>query len=297
MIHWLKYKKIYFAISGLLVAASIFSIAVYGFNPGIDFTGGSLVEIRNEKGEIRDKKVKEVFAEEKIEIEAVQKTEDKGIVIKTYFIPQDKAEKIKQLLEATPSTYNINRFENVGPTLGKELLTKTLKAAILAVLGMLFYIAWAFKNIRFGAAAVLALLHDTIILLGSFAFLGHFLGVEVDALFVTAVLTSMSFSVHDTVVVFNKIREKPQYLFNKQKQKQKGDEFEKSADIALTETMVRSINNSLTIAFMLLALFLLGGENIRWFIAALFVGTILGTYSSPFVAVPILSLLQKKHSN
>ncbi|MDQ5981441.1 MAG: preprotein translocase subunit SecF [Patescibacteria group bacterium] len=145
------------------------------------------------------------------------------------------------------------------------------------------YVAYQFKDKKYGIAAILAVVHDTIILLGSFAIFGKFLGVEVDTLFVTAVLTTLSFSVHDTIVVFDRIRENLR--------KNTGHSLESIIDTSILTTLPRSLNNSLTIIFMLTCLFLFGGITIKWFVVALLIGTILGTYSSPFVASPLLYLL------
>jgi preprotein translocase subunit SecF len=150
---------------------------------------------------------------------------------------------------------------------------------IISAGGILLWIAYQFKSIKFGIAATLATLHDTLVLLGMFSLLGHFFGAEIDFLFVTAALTILSFSVHDTIVVFDRLREQ---------RKKIGGDLKDLANTALTETMVRSLNNSFTIIFMLVALILMGGESIKWFAVALLVGTASGTYSSPFVAVPIL---------
>ena len=139
--------------------------------------------------------------------------------------------------------------------------------------------AYQFKSIKFGISATLATLHDSLVLLGMFSLFGHFFGAEVDFLFVTAMLTILSFSVHDTIVVYDRIRES---------QKKFSGNIYELANKALSETMVRSLNNSFTIMFMLIALILMGGETVKWFSVALLVGTISGTYSSPFVAVPIL---------
>jgi preprotein translocase subunit SecF len=158
-------------------------------------------------------------------------------------------------------------------------------AAILAASAILGYVAYAFKNIRFGVAAVVALLHDLLVVLGSFSLFGHFFGVEVDTLFVTAFLTTMSFSVHDTIVVFDRIRE-----YTK---RDRSRSFEEISDIAVTETMNRSLTNSFTIIFMLVALVLMGGDTTKWFVVALLIGTVSGTYSSPFVATPVLLLWHK----
>jgi len=178
------------------------------------------------------------------------------------------------------------KFETVGPVIGAETIKKTMIAAILAIMGILIYMSFSFKGFNYAVSAIVALIHDLLVVVGSYSLMSHFLGVELDTLFVTAVLTTMSFSVHDTIVIFDKIRE----YFNIEG---KAD-IEYFANKALTETMVRSINNSMTIVFMLLALTLLGGAMIRFFILTLLIGTITGTYSSPFVATPILVWLEKR---
>jgi preprotein translocase subunit SecF len=171
------------------------------------------------------------------------------------------------------------RFEKVGPSIGPELIKKTIYAILMAALSILIWVAYQFKRTKFGTSAILAMFHDSFILIGSFSVLGHFFQAEIDFLFVTALLTTLSFSVHDTIVVFDRIREITRKY---------GGELPDVANKALTETMVRSLNNSFTIIFMLVALILLGGSSIKWFAIALLIGTILGTYSSPFVAVPLL---------
>ena len=201
-------------------------------------------------------------------------------------IKPDGSEKVagfERNVEAQASSAaTILRNETVGPVLGSELLVKAFAAAILAILCIFAYVAYAFKNIKFGLSAIVALIHDLLVVLSIFSLLGVWWGVEVDTLFVTAFLTTMSFSVHDTIVVFDRIRE-----YRRRDDKTRFDEL---ADRALTETMGRSLTNSFTIIFMLLALILMGGETVRWFVVALLVGTVSGTYSSPFVATPILLL-------
>ncbi|KKP85640.1 MAG: SecF protein [Candidatus Roizmanbacteria bacterium GW2011_GWA2_35_8] len=182
------------------------------------------------------------------------------------------------------------RSETVGPILGKETMTKTLIASLLAVLGILIYMSLAFKGFNYAFSAVLAMIHDFLVVVGCYSLMSHFYKAELDTMFVTAVLTTMSFSVHDTIVIFDKIRE---YL----RDEGRGN-IEYYANKALTETMVRSLNNSMTIVFMLLALTLMGGATIKFFIITLLIGTITGTYSSPFIATPILVWLEKKkHKN
>ena len=165
-------------------------------------------------------------------------------------------------------------------------MNKMIIASILAVMGILIYMSFAFKGVNFALAAILAMVHDFLVVIGSYSLLSHFFGAQLDTLFVTAVLTTMSFSVHDTIVIFDKIRE---YINNEGR-----GNIDYYANRALIETMVRSLNNSMTIVFMLLSLILLGGSMIRFFVMALLIGTITGTYSSPFVATPILVRLEKR---
>ena len=216
-----------------------------------------------------------------LDVASIQQSDDNLVYIRLKPQSDESVIKFQQALVGEAfSTPSIVRSETVGPTIGGELLQKAFTAAFLAVIGILLYVAYAFKSIRYGFAAVVALLHDLLVVLGCFAILGVVAKVEVDTLFVTAFLTTMSFSVHDTIVVFDRIRE---FI-------RKGDRgsFAELCDRALSETMVRSLTNSFTIIFMLLSLFLLGGETIRWFVVALLIGTVSGTYSSPFVATPVL---------
>lgn len=258
--NWMKYRLVYLGISLIFLGAGVFGLFKWGLNLAIDFTGGVVAEYQFEDGRIESFKYQNLKDEEK------QKIRD-----------EFKSRNATEL-----------RFETVGPSIGPELIKKTIYALSIATLLILIWVAIQFKSIKFGVSAILAMLHDTIILVGGFSLLGHFFGAEVDFLFVTAVLTILSFSVHDTIVVYDRIREK---------QKKEGGELLTIANSALTETMNRSLNNSFTIIFMLLSLVLLGGVTIKWFAIALLIGTIAGTYSSPFVAVPILvtwDTLQKR---
>jgi len=253
--NWMKYRYIYFSVSGILLITGIFSLFNWGLKLGIDFTGGVVAEYQLPSGEIKSEKY-------------AVKSDDETNKIR---------ENIKKL------NAKELKFEVVGPSIGPELIRKTLYALLISATLILFWVAIQFKSIKFGVSATLATLHDSLILIGSFSLLGHFLNVEIDFLFVTAVLTILSFSVHDTIVVYDRIREK-----QRKYDPSFGSDITKIANSALTETMVRSLNNSFTIIFMLLALVLMGGDSIRWFAVALLIGTISGTYSSPFVAVPLL---------
>lgn len=268
----MKYWWLYFIISLFVIVPGTYSLITSGLKPAIDFTGGTTIVWEVDTDE---SKIKDLAKEDGIEIREVMQ---KGNVWTISASPMEKEiyQKYKSQFEGVKEL----SFDAVGPALGSELIKKTVTAIALAASLILFYVAYRFKNIKFGISAILAMLHDSLVLLGVFSLLGVYLGVEVDTLFVTALLTILSFSVHDTIVVYDRIRElkkKHGYL-----------EFEEIVNRAVVETMGRSINNSLTIIFMLLAMYLLGGDTTKWFIFALLVGTISGTYSSTFTAAPIL---------
>lgn len=282
MIRWMRFKWLYFFLSALAIIPGLISLSMFGLRPSIDFVGGSLLEYRFTK-EIKPEQINDFLKEKGFEVYSIQNSGEKTYLLRMPALTKEKAEEIKNLLTAkTGSETQEIRFEVVGPTLGRELLNKTIIAIILGALFILSYVAWRFRNAKFGVCAILAMFHDTLVMLGSFSLLGHFFGVEVDTLFVTALLTVLSFSVHDTVVVYDRIRES-QKIFPKAS-------FETLANKAVTETLSRSLNNSLTIIFMLVALLLLGGTTVKWFVAALLIGTVSGTYSSTFNAVPLLVL-------
>ena len=284
--NFLRYRFLYLGLSGILVLGSILAMIGWGLKPAVDFTGGSLLEYRFENRPSTEEIKKVVENQAGAEVASVQSAGENLVIIKTSVLSPDQASKIASSLgEKFAQKVSQERFESIGPVLGKELLQKTTLAVILTAGFILLYVGWTFKNMQYGVSAILAMFHDSMILLGSFAVLGHYSGVEVDTLFVTAVLTTLSFSVHDTVVVYDRIREaRRQYP---------KVEFQEIANKAITETMGRSLNNSLTIIFMLTALWLLGGSTIQWFVVALLIGTITGTYSSPFVAVPLLLVWEK----
>jgi len=285
MINFLKYRWLYFLVSTVVIGAGLFSIVKWGFRYSIDFTGGSNFEFQMNK--VTEKsKIQKILELNKIPVVSL-KLQDKNIILRTKVLDQNKESKLKKDLEAKLKIkITVLRSETVGPILGKEAINKTLVASILAIIGILIYMSFAFKGFNFAFAAVLAMFHDLLVVIGTYSLLTHFFRAEVDTMFVTAVLTTMSFSVHDTIVIFDKIRE--------YRNEQETLEIESISNQALTETMIRSLNNSMTIVFMLLALTIMGGSTIRFFILTLLIGTITGTYSSPFVATPILVWLEKR---
>lgn len=277
---WLKYRKIYFTISGILIIVGVFSMVRWGLDLGVDFEGGTLAEYKVDQ-DISTERLTQKLEDAGIGVSGIQLIKEKQYLIRLSPLSDQDKEKLKKTIDeiAEGGGFEELRFETVGPSIGPELIKKTVYAMVLAATAILLWVAYQFKSLKFGTSAIVAMLHDTFILIGLFSLLGHFLGAEVDFLFVTALLTTLSFSVHDTIVVYDRIRES---------QRKVGKELYVLANNAVTETMVRSLNNSFTIIFMLVALILLGGTTIRWFAVALFIGTVLGTYSSPFVAVPLL---------
>ncbi len=288
MINFLKYTFVYVLISLTVIGSGIYSLHKWGVNYSIEFTGGTELSYEvNNPSNLNLAVIKRVFAKHKIRV----KIEFKGKEL--HVITKSLGEKEIMGISDEIATLNKNagiklvKWDVVGPVLGKETMEKTIAASFLAIILILTYMTFAFKNFFFALAAILAMIHDFLVTIGVYSLLCHFFGAQVDTLFVTAILTNMSFSVHDTIIIFDKIRE------------YRGmgkDVIDLYANKALTETLIRSINNSMTIIFMLLSLILLGGSTIRFFVAALLIGAITGTYSSPFVATPILVFLIKRFS-
>jgi len=282
IINWIKFKWLYFAISAMLIVISIVSLAVNGVIIGLEFRGGSELTILSQQ-DLPVDNLRESIANEEIEVVSIQRSGEEQYMFRLGQVEENQKAKIIELITSENSDAVEQSFQIVGPSIGPELIKKTFFAVAIAAITILGWVAYQFKSIKFGVSAILAMLHDSFILIGSISVFGALYGAEVDFLFITAVLTTLSFSVHDTIVVFDRIREI-----------QKGEsDITKIANQAVTETMRRSIINSLTIIFMLAALVILGGVTIRWFAVSLLVGAVLGTYSSPFVAVPLLATWEK----
>ncbi len=288
MIRFSKYLWLYALISLSVLVPGMFTLVTSGLKQGLDFSGGTLLEYQVPAG-VTEQVIEASASAQGLSVNSFQKTSSGTFILRlkesnTDLLATFSSQFAAFANPATPSAVVV-RSEIVGPVLGRELLQKALIASLLAIGGILAFVAYTFKDVKFGVAAVLALFHDLLVVIGSFALLGKYMSVEVDTLFVTAVLTTMSFSVHDTIVVFDRMRE--------MKRKGLRLSYEEMADLSLTQTMTRSLTNSLTIIFMLLALVLLGGESTRWFAVALLIGTISGTYSSPFVATPIVIVWER----
>lgn len=284
MINFMKYKWLYFLISAVVILPGVISLLLFGFNLSIDFTGGTLWEVRITGDESRavGERIEAAFSQEGMSAEA-QPSGENQFLIKTVPLDQNQRQLLAEKLETVAGKFEELRFGTLGPRLGSELLRKSAVAMVLAILVLFAYIAYRFRHWLFGAAAILAVFHDLLVLLGVFSLLGYFWQVPIDTLFVTAVLTTLSFSVHDTIVVFDRIREIRRRV---------DTSLEEAVNQAVGETLVRSLNNSLTIVFMLVALLVLGGETLKYFVLALLIGTMTGTYSSTFNAAPLLLVLR-----
>lgn len=286
MFNTLKYYKFWFTVSGLILAFGIISLALYGLRLGIDFKGGTLMELQFSQAYDLNK-VRDVLNKQNLGSYQLQTADHNDVLIKTNNLDQAQHVAIESQLVRQVGAFKEVQFQAIGPVIGSELKKDAVYQLILVSIGIVIYIGYAFRRVskpvtswRFGWSAVIALFHDLLFVLGIFSLLGHFKGVEVDSLFVTAMLTVLGFSVHDTIVVFDRIRENLKVYA--------GESIEFVVNHSISQTIVRSLNTSLTVLFVLLALLLFGGESIRYFVLALFLGIIVGTYSSIFIASPVL---------
>lgn len=280
-------KNWFFLLSGIIIIPGLISLFLFGLKLSIDFTGGTRIELGSQNISQQDKKkIQKVFDDNKIKIHSLQISRN-SISAKTEQVDQKKKTKLISDLKVAYPKIIEKSFDTVGPTIGKETEMNALKAVILASIAITLYIAFAFRKVshpiaswKFGVCAIVALLHDVLVVIGLFSILGHFAGVEIDSLFITALLTVMGFSVHDTIVVFDRIRENLKKNYD--------SDFNKLVNNSVLETFNRSLNTSLTVVVVLFTLLLFGGESIMWFVIALLVGIISGTYSSIFNASPLL---------
>lgn len=277
-------RKIWFAISGLLLAGSILVLAIWGLNLGVDFTGGSLLEIQFETLPPR---TEVVSALKELNLESqVQATGAATVLIRTGVLSEDQHQGILVKLKERFGDFNELQFDSIGPVIGQELKSKSILAIIIVTFLVLLYIAWVFRHVSkpvpsivYGGVVILAFIHDVTIPLGIFSILGKLRGVEIAAPFIAAVLTILGYSINDTIVVLDRVRE------NLRRVK---DTFENIIETSVRQSIMRSINTSLTTILVLVVVFFLGGESIRSFALALIIGIFFGAYSSIFIAAPML---------
>lgn len=338
MINLIKYKKIPFIISSVLFVSSVILIFTIGLKPGIDFTGGSLVEVsftgdRPTVTEVRNSLSKIEGLGEVV----VQPSEDKNMLLRMRFLTEDEHQSVLVNLRESFEIFNKNensgfsiesngdmevglvttdvdvdnvvnvntegamesenrvleeRVETIGPAISSHMATRSVNAAVAVMIAIILYIAYAFRKVskpveswKYGVAAVIALVHDVTITMGVFVLLGKFINVEIGIPFVVALLTILGYSVNDTIVVFDRVREN---LI-----KRSADNFAGMVNLGVNQTFARSINTSFTTLIVLFALFLFGGESIKYFALALIIGIGFGTYSSIFLASPLLVVFER----
>ncbi|MCK5211979.1 protein translocase subunit SecF [Candidatus Parcubacteria bacterium] len=317
-------RKIWLTLSGTVVVLAILAIALWGLNLGIDFTGGSLLEVEFKEGRPDTSAVTEAVGDLGLGSLVVQPVAEKGMILKFQDISEDKHQDVIKALNdlvgkndtlelntsvatssdaTTTPVFEIDiddlskssvvqlRFDSVGPSIGQELKSRSITAMIIVLIAIVSYIAWAFRRVskpvaswKYGLSATIALFHDVIIVIGVFAVLGKFFGVEVNTAFVAAILTVLGYSVKDTIVVFDRVRE------NLPKSE---DNFEETVNTSVNQTIQRSINTSVTTLLVLLAILFFGGVTIKSFVLALAIGVFIGTYSSIFLASPVLVVWEK----
>jgi len=289
----IKYRNVWFALSGLLVVASISALVMFPLRLGIDFTGGALMELKfgGERPIVQDMNAQ--LGEQGYSDISVQPLGEDGMLIR---LPGMDEEAHQALLSSIREKYDGTeelRFESIGPSIGSEMSRKAVWSLSLVLLGIASYVAYAFRRVsrpvaswKYGITTLIAaLFHDVLIPLGVFAILGHVLMVEINSAFVAAMLTVLGFSVHDTIVVFDRVRENLLKCHGS---------FEQIVERSVNETLARSINTTLTTLLPLIAIYIWGGESLRWFALALIIGLVAGTYSSIFLASPLLVVFQKR---
>ncbi len=285
-INFLRYKKIYFVLSGILILGSIICLIIFGLNPGIDFTGGSILEIEYIEERPSNQEIKEALVDLDLGSILVQPTEERGVIIRMKDISEETHQQAIQKLSEN-NKIEERRFESVGPTIGRELKQKTKVLIVVALVSVVLYIALAFRRVQrpirswqYGIASLVALFHDILIPVGVFSVLGKYYGVQITIPVIAALLTVLGYSINNTVVVFDRIREN---LI-----KRIGATFEETVNKSLNQTLTRCINTSLTTLLVTAAIFFWGGATLKYFALALMIGIGAGTYSSIFLAPPLL---------
>ncbi len=288
-VNFINKRAYFYAFSLLLTLASIVAVSLWGLRLGIDFKGGTLMEVRfaSELYPTADL-VREKLASLELQSLSVQPTENSGHILR--YLASDETTNDKVLAELKSFDQNLAqlRVDFIGASVSGQIKSQAFTGTALALVGIALYIAWAFRRVsqpitswEYGFGAIIALAHDIVITVGIFSVLGHFYGVEVGVPFIAALLTILGYSVNDTIVVYDRVREN---LLRARS----GTSFEDIVNHSLNETIVRSINTSLTVIIVLIAIVLLGGESVRWFAVALLVGVGFGTYSSIFIASALL---------
>lgn len=292
----IRNTRIFFFITALVVAASVGSVALFGLHPSIDFTGGTLAQIRYDGPRPSAEALTRNLDEAGFKDFSLREYGVNGYTLRAQILTDAQRDNLAAYFSNQSAGAHVDALNEIGPTIGTELRNKSMTAMALVLLCILLFIAFAFRKVSkpvsswvYGLIALVTLLHDVIVPVGFFAFLGHLTGVQVDTLFVTAVLTVLGFSIHDTIVVFDRVREN--LRINQEKGRK--EPFAETAGRALSQTFVRSINTSLTVLITLLVLYFVGPASTKDFALTLLVGIIGGTYSSIFLATPLLVVIER----
>jgi len=295
----ISHRKIYFSISLILVLASLVSLLLWGLKLGIDFSGGTLMEVEFLEERPSNQQIQEGLADLELDQIILQSTGQKGLILRLKDIDEEthqmilaELRKLNSSEESISQIITEKRFESVGPLIGQELKRKASWAIILAMAAIILYIAWAFRKIskpvaswQYGLVAIIALFHDILITLGFFSALGHYWNIEIGLPLVAAFLTILGYSVNNSIVIFDRSREN---LLRSH-----WTDFEETINQSIEQSVTRCLNTALTTLFVLLAIFLLGGQSIKYFALALIIGIIIGTYSSIFVTSSLIVVWQK----
>lgn len=286
MISIVQTRRIWLTFSAIITIASIIALGLWQLRLGIDFTGGSLLEVSYSKERAANEKIKERFFAAGIQDVEVKIAGEQSVIMRFSDVTNETHQKILAELKKDDASLVEKSFESIGPVIGEELKRKSIIALVIALLAILAYITYVFRKVsypveswKYGMAAVIALFHDALFVLGAFAILGKFAGIEIASSFIPAFLTVLGFSVHDSIVVFDRIREN---LI-----KSRG-EFSEIVNQSFNQTFARSINTSVTVLLVLFAVYFLGGETMKNFALTLILGISIGTYSSIFVASTLL---------
>lgn len=289
------HRHIFYIISGLIMLGSIAALVLWGLQPGIDFRGGSLLEVSYEGVGGEKAEIEKALAPLQVSA-SVRPTGARGFIIRMRELSESERAQVIEAISFREAEVTVERFDSVGPFLGKEAVGKSFVAIGLVILCIVLFITFAFRKVsepvaswKYGIITIVALIHDVLVPTGVFAYLGHFRGVEVDTLFVTALLVVLGFSVHDTIVVFDRVRENLKVARETRERK----DFATIVGESIAQTFARSINTSLTTVIALIVLLLIGPDATKLFSLTLIIGITAGTYSSICLASPLLVTVER----
>jgi preprotein translocase subunit SecF len=287
-----RHRHIFFILTALIVIAALGSIVIFGLNFGTDFTGGALTEVSYPEGRPDRALLVERIGSLELGGFSLRQTGEMGYILRTKDLTELERQSVIEALSLSGDAMLVQeRFASIGPVLGVELRNKALASLVVVIISMILFVAYVFRKVskpvsswKYGVIAIIALTHDILIPVGMFSILGYVFGAEIDVLFVVALLTILGYSLNDTIVVFDRIREN----LKENQELNRTEDFELTVGKSLNQTYTRSINTSFTTVLVLLALFFIGGVATRDFALVLITGMVAGTYSSIFLATPLL---------